>query len=233
MIDRAPDFLILNSQQNRLILNSAKMTESVSLDGERVQSLPNLSVANRGIALDPKNGRMFYCNSTDQNIWAMDIQGRNQKNRVTKIQNSDLMFFHDDRIFWYDGGMYLYSISFPTHDFKVVAKKSRIDHSLNLLLLSDSAQPAKKNPCENSGCSDLCLRSDSIEKYSCGCPTGIKFSMINGAVSNRECNKKVEDVMVLAQTSGLFSMSLDTEDHQPVKLLDYQSDDQQESTFKI
>ena len=194
---------------------------------QRVESIPNLKGANRGMALDAENGRVFY--SSDifgrRNIWVTEIGG--EKSQVAEIENSEQIFFYDDTIFWYDGRISLFSIPFP-RTLGIRPKQSKIDHALNFLLLSSSGQPTHSDPCEHSDCSDLCLRSDSNKKFSCACPTGIKFAKINGVISQNICNKKVEDVMVMAQSRGLFFMSLDTEDHQPVKLLDYQSEDQQE-----
>lgn len=74
--------------------------------------------------------------------------------------------------------------------------------------------PKRKNPCEISGCSDLCLLKSQDPYYSCACPIGIKLL----DESKTQCSGAVNNFLLVARGNDIRKISLDTDDYTDVVL---------------
>ncbi|KAI6207284.1 hypothetical protein M3Y99_01850600 [Aphelenchoides fujianensis] len=80
-----------------------------------------------------------------------------------------------------------------------------------LLWTSMGESGTNPNPCavRNGGCSHFCLLTPGVPWFSCSCPVGIRLM-----ADQRTCDPRgVQKVLLIAAASGLFFMSLDTNEH--------------------
>ncbi|CBY35804.1 unnamed protein product [Oikopleura dioica] len=81
--------------------------------------------------------------------------------------------------------------------------------------LSPSLQVALVNSCQNSICSDLCLSSST--GFTCACPSGLPLE----SGSSTHCRANPQSFIILAKNQVLRRISLDTEEHEYLRLVQY------------
>ena len=226
--------LHIDSPRNRLYFDNDAKIESVSLDGtnrrvligDGAQTKDGRDLAGHvlmGMTVDVDKGRVFFGSQKDRNndIKVISVEGTDITRVYTRIDHPDPMLIFNSTVFWQDeSGEELFSLPFP-HPIGAEPKPYNVRQPINILIISPLLQPDLNDPCINSHCSNLCLRTEIEPYFTCACPTGITFKMIEDKRSTTECNQHPEHVMVLAQTDDLRLISLDTPDRQSIKLIDY------------
>ena len=231
-VSKSAQILLIDSPRNRLYFNNDHLIESISLDGR------NRAVAHAtkgrmlmGIALDATERRIFFGSkssvpksSVDSYIKVVSMDGVGKGTPVVypQIDHADPLLYFNQTVFWQDGDGKLWSLPFP-HPANVKPRPHlSVGEPINIMIVSSSLQPQLIDPCQNTVCSHICLRSEEAPFFRCACPTGITFKKTGtGARSTTQCNQNPEHLMVLGKSDDLRRISLDTPDRQPVKIVDF------------
>ncbi|CAG5094585.1 Oidioi.mRNA.OKI2018_I69.XSR.g13685.t1.cds [Oikopleura dioica] len=194
--------LVIDSHGSRLFFINENSLESVNLDGTNRQVLINSRdvVGNKisGLAMYDRNNLIY--GSPELKIHKLNLI--TDTSQTAALPLSQTMLFSSKRFL-------------SREMVEQTAERAGLSFILSLTSLSSSLQDPLANPCKDSQCSDLCLRSPT--GFTCSCSAGLALY----PNSTTLCREHPESFIILAKEQVLRRISLDTEEHEYMKLVEY------------
>ncbi|KAL1455098.1 hypothetical protein WDU94_009217 [Cyamophila willieti] len=178
--------------------------EKVHLDGSHRTVLveEDLAFPNE-LAIDFKQRRLFWADSTNRRIEFCDFFGRSRKIVISKVAPYGLSVRQSPgkafivELYWTDWEAMSVVIArekADTGQWDVHLIRSNQQDFFNIKAISASKQETW-NPCaqDNGGCSHLCFYKGKTKGYTCGCPDELKPNEICSEIPKYEVDDDNED----------------------------------------
>ncbi|KAJ9573514.1 hypothetical protein L9F63_009078, partial [Diploptera punctata] len=157
-----------------------------------------------GIAVDNHNSRLYWIDAKLAVIESVKLDGTDRRvilKDVVKHPYSLSVF--GDKLYWSDWhGSDIQSCNkFTGKDHKVVLREHAGKYIYGVHVYHPALMHSMHNPCENSGCSDICLLAPN-KTYTCACPQH-KIR----ALDKHTCHiSSSQEVMIVAAQNKLFAI---------------------------
>ncbi|OQV14980.1 Low-density lipoprotein receptor-related protein 2 [Hypsibius exemplaris] len=151
--------------------------ERASLDGTARKSIITVKIFwPNGLAIDLPNKRLYFADSKLDFIDFCNYDGSGR----TQVLASALALHHphamavfEDSMYWTDRQINRVNRADKFKGSNSSVMTYKIAQPLGILVYHAVTQPDEKNPCENSGCSHMCLLSaNATASFTCVCPSG-------------------------------------------------------------
>lgn len=147
----------------------------VKLNGQNFTKIVSENLGSPvAMSIDIITKRIFW---TDTHLRRIEFSNYNGRNRLVSIQTNQTAYpfslsFYDGQIYWTDRAQHsIYSADALSGRNRTTIRNGTVHSVFDLNVYHYSLQPNSPNPCQNSGCSHLCLIGGDIDKnYTCVCP---------------------------------------------------------------
>jgi len=200
--------LVIDIQDSRLFFMNDLALESMNLDGSDRKVKLNATVVGgqiTALAMAGRNTLIYSCLFTDpysMHSWSSTYQLDIDNGTAQEVEHPLTQT------------LLLSSKNFLLQDV-LDSRLTGLSFILSMTSLSPSLQLSLPNSCENSACSDLCLSSST--GFTCACPSGLALE----SGSSTRCRANPQSFIVLAKNQVLGRISLDTEEHEYLRLVQY------------
>ena len=182
------------------------------MDGSELKVLVNKRVGwPNGITIDYADKIVYWVDARYDYIDAIDYNGQNRRTivrGVDVIPHPFALSILDDYIYVTDwilnGIVKIHKRTNSSASAQIILKN--LSRPMDIQVISQQRQPSAENPCNNSGCKQLCVIK-SANEFSCLCQANYKLSS-----DNRSCERHTK-FLLFARSWEVRGISLD-ENHE-------------------
>lgn len=154
--------------------------ERASLDGTDRKSIVTTKIFwPNGIAIDLPNRLLYFADSKLDFIDFCNYDGTGRTQVISSalaLHHPHAMVVFEDTMYWTDRQINRVNRADKYRGANSTVVTYKIAQPLGIVVYHNATQPEEPSPCENAGCSQLCLlASNSTAGYSCVCVSGYKM----------------------------------------------------------
>ncbi|VDK41720.1 unnamed protein product [Anisakis simplex] len=207
-----------------------KRIERAWMDGRHHDAYPFKEdtadvITTAALTLEQRTRKLYYTrtkmSTEDSQLWSCHLYDREScRVVVSGVKNAFSLGVFDDLLIWtsvssQNSGITICKIEDCRGTMRDLAHSQGIEA---LRVLDQRSQPPRisPNPCAkgNGGCSHICVLIAGAPWRACLCPIGVKL-LENGLTC---APSGIDRVLLVATTSGLIYISLDTDDYTPLPI---------------
>uniref|UniRef100_A0A0M3HPM8 Low-density lipoprotein receptor-related protein 6 n=1 Tax=Ascaris lumbricoides TaxID=6252 RepID=A0A0M3HPM8_ASCLU len=215
-----------------------KRIERAWMDGRHHDAYPFRDdtkdvVTTAALTLEQASRTLYYARTKispdDSQIWSCHLYDRESCRIVATKVNAFYLDVFDNLLVWtsvtnQNSGITLCEKDDCAGTMRQIADSNGVE-ALRVLDLRSQPQRTSPNPCAvaNGGCSHICVLIPGAPWRSCLCPIGVRLledrlTCAPNGTPLCTINLRIDRVLLVATTSGLISISLETKDYTPLPL---------------